>query len=289
LSIKCFNSYQIKFFNIKFITVQYIRINHVKQLIELSNKPKNQSEDNKPEENQSEDNKPEENQLSVIAKYLQENLKIKQTTAVSIIGGSIQVDEYQKNHKKYDFFINHLLEFVRSSNTCLINGYCSKNEEKRKEKKTINLSQLIGQKLPDNPYYNLKNSKNNEKVRLIGIGSIYMKYESDVFSYKKDRYGNITAEFISSKTPDDILAIYNTDFIFADNERDVKELRLEFEKSFDYVTYVLINVNKKEQLEYINHVVKNDNFTDFKIVFVTVSSLFYLFEETYKYISIQHS
>ena len=82
---------------------------------------------------------------------------------------------YDENHKKYESFLNNLLKIFRSSDSCLISGDCSQSD-----KDYFNLSELIGQKLQDNPYYD---SIETKKVKLIDITSVN---ETDLNEEKLD-------------------------------------------------------------------------------------------------------
>jgi hypothetical protein len=53
---------------------------------------------------------------------------------VSIIGGFVKKNIFDESQKKYEFFLNHLLKYVRSSDSCLITD-CSE----RGNYKNINL------------------------------------------------------------------------------------------------------------------------------------------------------
>ena len=130
----------------------------------------------------------------------------------------------------------------------------------RSKEGNLNISEIIGRKIQDNPYYD---SKNNEKIRLIGFGLIGKKdEETNIFSNKKDEYeiGHI-----------DKLAKYHSDFIFANNEEDAKSLQIKFENEFDFITYILININTKKQLDYLDKMILNRYIFSYKILFVTVS------------------
>ncbi len=214
----------------------------------------------------------------LIGRKLHEKLNIKEKFAVSIFGNVIKKEIYDKNHKKYEFFLNNLLKYVRSSDSCIISGDCREFNDD-----IINLSQLIGQKLQDNPYYD---SKENNKVKLIGVRSIHdlikdikqlnestddnnrlmteEQAEEALFSNKRDE---------RNKLPSDKMEIlrYHTDFVFANTEEDAQSLRLKFEMQFDFVTYILINLNLKEQLEYLDKVILSGKYNRLRIIYVTVS------------------
>ncbi len=194
----------------------------------------------------------------LIGSKLHKLLKIKEKIAVSIVGNVIEKKIYDENYKEYEFFLNNLLKFVRSSGSCLISGDCTKSEEDN-----INLSELIGQKLEDYPYYDSK--KQSNKVKLIGFRSIHDLAEKEIFLNIKDK-SKIMLESHSN------LSRYHTDFIFANTVADAQNLRLNFEMQFDYVIYVLINVNlKKKQLEYQDKVIQTGRYDRFKIINVTVN------------------
>jgi hypothetical protein len=195
----------------------------------------------------------------LIGSELHELLKIERFTAVSVVGNVLDRKIYEDNHKKYDIFLNNLLKVVRSSGSCLISGDCRKSS-----RDIINLSELIGRKLEDNPYYDSK--KENEKVKLIGFRSIHDLNEKELFLNQRDKW-NI-------KLPSDsMLSRFHTDFIFANTVEDAQTLRLNFEKQFSHVIYVLINGNLKEQLEYLDKVIQSIRYYRFKIIYVTVSLL----------------
>jgi hypothetical protein len=195
----------------------------------------------------------------IIGRELPKLLEIEPFTAVSIIGNVLEQNIYDENYKKYEFFLNNLLKFVRSSGNCLISGGCRKSEGD-----IINLSELIGQKLEDNPYYDSK--KQSNKVKLIGVRSIDDLNEKELFLNQRDKTTN--------KLPSDsMLSRFHTDFIFANTVEDAQTLRLNFEKQFRHVIYVLINGNLKEQLEYLDKVIQSVEFNSFKISYVTVSLL----------------
>ena len=101
---------------------------------------------------------------NVNGRNLHEKFNIKEKHAVSIIGGFVDKNIFDESRKKYEFFLNHLLKYVRSSDSCLITD-CSEH----KNKNIINLSESIGKKILDNPFYDSKESK---KVRLICFRSI---------------------------------------------------------------------------------------------------------------------
>ena len=206
----------------------------------------------------------------LIGSELHELLKIERFTAVSVVGNVLDRKIYEDNHKKYDIFLNNLLKVVRSSGSCLISGDCRKSS-----RDIINLSELIGRKLEDNPYYDSK--KENEKVKLIGFRSIHDLNEKELFLNQRDKW-NI-------KLPSDsMLSRFHTDFIFANTVEDAQKLRLNFEKQFRHVIYVLINGNLKEQLEYLDKVIQSVEFDRFKIIYVTVSCLIRSKEILYYYL-----
>jgi len=62
----------------------------------------------------------------VNGRQLHEKLNIKEQHAVSIIGGYVHKNIFDKSQKKYEFFLNHLLKYVRSSDSCLITD-CSEH------------------------------------------------------------------------------------------------------------------------------------------------------------------
>jgi len=198
------------------------------------------------------------NENYIVGRKLYEKLNINLNKVVSIIGGCIREDEYKKHKQKYNAFLNHLEKYIRSSNDrCLISGDCIAPKED-----TINLSELIGRKLHDYPYYD---SKNNAKIRLIGIGSTSDEHEEiNLFSNKYDNWNECYEA-------DELLAKHHTDYIFAKDEQDAKSFRLEFENEFDHVTYILININTKEQLEYIDKIIFKRRSYRYNILFVTVS------------------
>jgi hypothetical protein len=197
-------------------------------------------------------------EADLIGKKLHEFLKIKEKIAVSIIGNFIEKKRYDENYKKYELFLNNLLKVVRSSDSCLISGDCRKSDDD-----IINLSELIGKKLEDNPYYDSK--EENKKIQLIGVRSIHDLNEKELFSNKIDESSN-------ELPGDSMLSRYHTDFIFANTVADAQTLRLNFEMQFDYVIFVLINVNL-EELEYLDKVILSGRFERFKIIYVTVSLL----------------
>jgi hypothetical protein len=200
----------------------------------------------------------------IIRRELPKLLEIEKTDlenkiAVSIIGNVLEKKIYDGNHNKYDIFLNNLLKVVRSSGSCLISGDCRKSKGD-----IINLSELIGQKLEDNPYYD--SNKHTKKVKLIGVRSIHDLNEKKLFSNQRDKWNN--------KLPSDsMLSRFHTDFIFANTVEDAQTLRLNFEKQFSHVIYVLINGNLKEQLEYLDKVIQSIRYYRFKIIYVTVSLL----------------
>ena len=77
----------------------------------------------------------------------------------------------------------------------------------------------------------------------------------------------------SSLAGDTMLPRCHTNFIFANTNEDVQRLRFKFELKFDFVTYVLISVDKEEQLQYLDKVILNNSHDRFKILYVTVSLL----------------
>ena len=114
---------------------------------------------------------------------------------------------YDENHKKYESFLNNLLKIFRSSDSCLISGDCSQSD-----KDYFNLSELIGQKLQDNPYYD---SIEIKKVKLIDITSVN---ETDLNEEELDSNNRCWR----NQLPGDKMDIprYHTDFIFANTEED---------------------------------------------------------------------
>jgi hypothetical protein len=207
---------------------------------------------------------------SLIGSELHELLKIDRFTAVSVIGNVLDRKIYEDNHKKYDIFLNNLLKVVRSSGSCLISGDCRKSS-----RDIINLSELIGKKLEDNPYYD---SKQNKKVKLIGVRSI------DDLNEKKHFILNQRDKWNIKLPSDSMLSRFHTDFIFANTVKDAQTLRLNLEKQFDYMIYVLVNVNLKEQLEYLDKVIQSLEIDRFKIIYVTVSLLIRSKEILYYYL-----
>ena len=125
------------------------------------------------------------------------------------------------------------------------------------ELKDVNLSELIGQKLLDNPYYD---SRDNKKVKLTGICSIDGKYKK-IFNSNQIRPSLLSGRYFRS------LAKYHENFIFAKTVEHAQTLRLKFEMEFDFVIYVLINANKEEHFEYLDKVILNCELERFKIVF----------------------
>ncbi len=209
---------------------------------------------------------------NVNGRQLHEKLSIKEKHAVSIIGGFVDKDIFEQSRKKYEFFLNHLLKYVRSSDSCLITD-CS--EHRYDNDDIINLSESIGKKILDNPYYDSIESK---KVKLIGVRSIedlkkeiilnnesmtQEEAEEAILLNKRDEYGQLPG--------DTMLPRFHTDFIFTNTEEEAQKLRFKFEIKFDFVTYVLINLNREAEFKYLDKIILDHNSNKFKIVYVTVS------------------
>jgi hypothetical protein len=145
---------------------------------------------------------------NVNGRQLHEKLNIKEKQAVSIIGGFVDKDIFDESQKKYEFFLNHLLKYVRSSDSCLITDL---SEHRNDNDDIINLSESIGKKILDNPYYDSIESK---KVKLIGVRSI------NVRSFPR----------------------FHTDFIFTNTEDDAQRLRFKFEIKFDFDKSEFVNI-----------------------------------------------
>ncbi len=210
----------------------------------------------------------------VNGRQLHEKLNIKEQHAVSIIGGYVDKNIFEKSRKKYEFFLNHLSKYVRSSDSCLITD-CSERRNYNNRYDDINLSESIGKKILDSPFYDSKKSK---KVKLIGFRSIEdlkkaNKYrwwemtekeaEEAILLNKRDEYGLLPG--------DTMVPRFHTDFIFTNTEEEAQKLRFKFEIKFDFVTYVLINEDRKAQVEYLDKIILDHNRLKFKIVYVTVS------------------
>jgi hypothetical protein len=205
----------------------------------------------------------------VNGRQLHERLDIKEKHAVSIIGGFVRKNKFDESQKKYEFFLNHLLKYVRSSDSCLITD-CSE----RGNCFNINLSESIGKKILANPFYDSKESK---KVRLIGVRSTddlkkeFIKRnkmteeqaEEAILSNKRDRWGQLPGDTTFPR--------FHTDFVFTNTEEEAQKLRFKFEIKFDFVTYVLINVNREAEFKYLNKIILDSTRLKFKIVYVTVS------------------
>ncbi len=211
---------------------------------------------------------------NVNGRQLHEKLNIKEKHVVSIIGGYVDKFTFDKSQKKYEFFLNHLLKYVRSSDSCLITD-CS---EPGNYIDIINLSESIGKKILANPHHD---SKKTKKVKLIGVRSIddlkkgFIKRnkmteeqaEAAILSNKRDK-------FIQKLPGDTMLPRFHTDFIFTNTEEEAQRLRFKFEIKFDFVTYVLINLNREAEFKYLDKIIlDHDNNDKFKIVYVTVSLL----------------
>jgi hypothetical protein len=233
----------------------------------------------------------------VNGRQLHEKLNITEKQAVSIIGGYVDKNIFEESQKKYEFFLNHLLKYVRSSDSCLITD-CS--EHRNDNKNIINLSESIGKKILDNPFYD---SKENKKIKLIGVRSIedlrkeiiewnyLMKCENNDEDYDEDydedRNSNVQKMSVEQAEEaillnkrdeygvvpgDTMLPRFHTDFIFTNTEEEAQKLRFKFEIKFDFVTYVLINVNREAQFKYLDKIILDHNKNDqFKIVYITVS------------------
>jgi hypothetical protein len=210
---------------------------------------------------------------NVNGRQLHERLNIKEKHAVSIIGGYVDKNIFDNSRKKYEFFLNHLSKYVRSSDSCLITD-CS--EHKNYNNDIINLSESIGNKILDNPYY--YDSRENKKVKLIGFRSIkdlkkeiilnnelmtQEQAEEAILLNKRDEYGQLPG--------DTMLPRFHTDFIFTNTEEEPQKLRFKFEIKFDFVTYVLINLNRKAEFRYLDKIILDHNSNKFKIVYITVS------------------
>ncbi len=204
---------------------------------------------------------------NVNGRQLHEQLNIKVKHAVSIIGGCVDKNIFEESRKKYTNFLENLLKYVRSTDSCLITD-CSEPEND-----IINLSESIGKKILANPYY--YDSKENKKVRLIGVRSIEdlkkeikrwremtdEQAEEAILLNKRDERGRLPG--------DTMLPRFHTDFIFTNTEEEAQKLRFKFEIKFDFVTYVLINVNREAEFKYLDKIIL-DRYK-FKIVYVTVS------------------
>jgi hypothetical protein len=210
---------------------------------------------------------------NVNGRQLHERLNIKEKHAVSIIGGYVDKNIFDNSRKKYEFFLNHLSKYVRSSDSCLITD-CS--EHKNYNNDIINLSEAIGNKILDNPYY--YDSRENKKVKLIGFRSIkdlkkeiilnnelmtQEQAEEAILLNKRDKWGLLPG--------DTMLPRFHTDFIFTNTEEEAQKLRFKFEIKFDFVTYVLINLNRKAEFRYLDKIILDHNSNKFKIVYITVS------------------
>jgi hypothetical protein len=235
---------------------------------------------------------------NVNGRQLHEKLNIKEKQAVSIIGGFVDKDIFDESQKKYEFFLNHLLKYVRSSDSCLITD-CSERGNYNND--IINLSESIGNKILDNPYY--YDSRENKKVKLIGFRSIedlkkeiielwnYGKYNYEEECDKVDRSSryNKKKEMTEEEAEvailsnnrdklkwkelpgDTMLPRFHTDFIFTNTEEEAQRLRFKFEIKFDFVTYVLVNMNRKADIKYLDKIILDHNINQYKIVYVTVS------------------
>jgi hypothetical protein len=243
----------------------------------------------------------------VNGRQLHEKLNIKEKHAVSIIGGYVDKNIFDESQKKYEFFLNHLLKYVRSSDSCLITD-CSEHGNYNND--IINLSESIGKKILDSPFYD---SKENKKVKLIGVRSIkdlkedfikynyeeecdkvdrdeeemkrrcdkgYNKYEDRNNIIKKMTEEQAEEAILSNKRDklkwkelpgDTMLPRFHTDFIFTNTEEEAQKLRFKFEIKFDFVTYVLINLNREAEFKYLDKIILDSNRYKFKIVYVTVS------------------
>jgi hypothetical protein len=206
----------------------------------------------------------------VNGRQLHERLNIKEKHAVSIIGGFVDKNIFDESQKKYEFFLNHLLKYVRSSDSCLITD-CSE----RGNYKNINLSESIGKKILDNPYY--YDSRENKKVKLIGFRSI-KDLKKEIIEWNKMTDEEAEEAILLNKTDkrgrlpgDTMLPRFHTDFIFTNTEEEAQKLRFKFVIKFDFVTYVLINVNRKAEFKYLDKIILDRNRYKFKIVYVTVS------------------
>jgi hypothetical protein len=209
---------------------------------------------------------------NVNGRQLHEKLNIKEKHAVSIIGGFVDKNIFEESQKKYEFFLNHLLKYVRSSDSCLITD-CS---EHRNDNDDINLSESIGKKILDNPYYDSKKSK---KVKLIGVRSIddlkkeIIERNKMTEEQAEEAILSNNREELRGQLPGDTkLPRFHTDFIFTNTEEEAQKLRFKFEIKFDFVTYVLINEDREAEFKYLNKIIlDHDNDDKFKIVYVTVS------------------
>jgi hypothetical protein len=205
----------------------------------------------------------------VNGRQLHERLDIKEKHAVSIFGGYVDKNIFDESRKKYEFFFNFLLKYVRSSDSCLITD-CSEHGNY----KNINLSESIGKKILANPHHDSIESK---KVKLIGFRSIKIdlkeidrwwemtekEAEQAILLNKRDKYGLLPG--------DTMLPRFHTDFIFTNTEEEAQKLRFKFEIKFDFVTYVLINMNREAEFKYLDKIILDHNRDKFKIVYVTVS------------------
>jgi hypothetical protein len=99
----------------------------------------------------------------------------------------------------------------------------------------------------------------------MGISSIGVEDEERLYSDARDKYGDFTSNRILAKC--------HKNFIFANTVEHAQTLRLKFEMEFDFVTYVLINVNEKEQFQYLDKLISNCYNNRFRIVFVAVNFL----------------
>jgi hypothetical protein len=87
--------------------------------------------------------------------------------------------------------------------------------------------------------------------------------EVEAESNKTDKRGRLPG--------DTMLPRFHTDFIFTNTEEEAQKLRFKFEIKFDFVTYVLINLNRKAEFKYLDKIILDHDIKEFRIVYVTVS------------------
>jgi hypothetical protein len=107
-----------------------------------------------------------------IGEKLHEKFDLKPSSAVSIIGNTVELKENQ--YGKFNSFLESLVKYVRSTSSCIItDGVLSKDG--------INMAELIEQKFYENPY-----SKDLDRIPLISITDISKIDEADKEEFNKN-------------------------------------------------------------------------------------------------------
>ena len=103
---------------------------------------------------------------------LHEKLNLKPSSAVSIIGNTVELKENQ--YEKFNSFLESLVKYVRSTSSCVITDDVLSEDGN-------NMAELIEQKFYENPY-----SKNLDRIPLISITDISKIDEVDKEKFKKN-------------------------------------------------------------------------------------------------------